>query len=184
MPVLFICKFHKDWIKFNRLCSGQSRIVFLWHSRASNSEVNYRYSSSSEILFCSRLPASSIKIQSKLNRLCSGKRSFRHLKASNCKVNSPIWPEFKLVRDFIQIICKSHKDPNKTKTTTARTKSNLMFVDTHRQVISELLVRSNRNSNFSEILWLSWLPVSLRNIQSKLRSLSAGQYFLHYKSMG
>ena len=35
----------------------------------------------------------------------------------NSKVNSPIWPEFKLIWDFmhIQIICKSHEDPIKTK---------------------------------------------------------------------
>ena len=40
------------------------------------------------------------------------------------------------------------------------------------------------NSNSSEILWLPLLPASMRNIQSKMKSLSIGQHFHHYKYMG
>ena len=39
------------------------------------------------------------------------------------------------------------------------------------------------NSNSSEILRLSWIPVSLMMIRSKMK-LSCPQHLLHYKSMG
>ena len=40
------------------------------------------------------------------------------------------------------------------------------------------------NSNSSEILWLPLLPASMWNIRSKVKSLSIGQHFHHYKYMG
>ena len=42
---------------------------------------------------------------------------FLHARANYSKFNSPMLPEFELIRDFMhdQIICKSHKDPIKTK---------------------------------------------------------------------
>ena len=46
------------------------------------------------------------------------------------------------------------------------------------------IVWSGRNSNSSEILWLPLLPASMRNIRSKIKSLSIGQHFHHYKYMG
>ena len=47
------------------------------------------------------------------------------------------------------------------------------------------IVRSSRNSNLSEVLWLSGLPASLKMVRSKVKVLSAGQHFLHLnKSMG
>ena len=44
---------------------------------------------------------------------------FWHARANNFKVNNVILPEFELVRNFIpvQVICKFHKDPIKTKQT-------------------------------------------------------------------
>ena len=49
---------------------------------------------------------------------------------------------------------------------------------------SKWKVRCDRNWNSSEILWLSWLPASLKKIQSKVNTLSSGQHFLHFMSMG
>ena len=46
------------------------------------------------------------------------------------------------------------------------------------------IIRPGPNSNWSEILCLSWIPASLKKLQSKLKSLWAGQHFPHYKSMG
>ena len=39
----------------------------------------------------------------------------------------------------------------------------------------------DRNSKFSEIFWLSWLPASLIMTRSKLKALLCPQHFLHYK---
>ena len=66
------------------------------------------------------------------------------LMAINSEVNSPIWPDFELVWDFmpVQVICKLHyhnnyfKDSVKTKQAVLRTRSNLNIVcfDAQRQV--------------------------------------------------
>ena len=41
LPILFICKFHKDWIKITWvMLRTKSNVDFFWHSRASNSKVN------------------------------------------------------------------------------------------------------------------------------------------------
>ena len=45
-------------------------------------------------------------------------------------------------------------------------------------------IRSSPNSNWSEILCLSWIPASLKKLQSKLKALWARQHFPHYKFMG
>ena len=44
-------------------------------------------------------------------------RLFWHSRASNSKVNSVIWPEFELIRDFILAVlvtCKFDEDPIKS----------------------------------------------------------------------
>ena len=43
------------------------------------------------------------------------------------------------------------------------------------------LLRSGQNSNSFEILGLSWLPVSLMKIRSKMETLPCPKHFLHYK---
>ena len=52
------------------------------------------------------------------------------------------------------------------------------------QVTAKWIVWSGRNSNSYEILWLPLLPAIMRNIRSKMKSLSIGQHFHHYKYMG
>ena len=101
-------------------------------------------------------------------------------------MNIPIWPDFQLIWDFtsVQIICQFHKDPIKTKQAMLRIKSNMMLFGTQVQVIPKWRVRSGQTLNLSMVLWLAWFPASLKMIGSKVKSLSSGQYFFHYKSMG
>ena len=51
-------------------------------------------------------------------------------------------------------------------------------------VTLQKIIRPGPNSNWSESLCLSWIPASLKKLQSKLKVLWAGQHFPHYKSMG
>ena len=46
---------------------------------------------------------------------------------------------------------------------------------THGQVTPKRIVQSGANLNLSQILYLSWLPVSLRKIQSEQKGQSIGQ---------
>ena len=46
------------------------------------------------------------------------------------------------------------------------------------------MVRSGRNSNSSDFLCMSWLPVSTIIMESKATEKSWKHHFLHYKSMG
>ena len=58
-----------------------------------------------------------------------------------------------------------------------------MFFGTQGQVTPKRRVWSGRNSNSPQIVWLSWLPASLKMIWSNVKVLSSGQNFLHNKSM-
>ena len=166
---------------------------------------------------------------------------FPALKARNSKVNGLIWPEFELVRDFmpVQIMCKSHKDPIKTKTDYAPDKVkygvfphsrannserkcpiwpefklvqdfmpvlvtrkfdkdliknecasletpfshyNYMgnFFDAQGHLTPKGVVRPGQNSNSFEILCLSSLCASLMKIWSKLKAWTWSHCFPHY----
>ena len=83
----------------------------------------------------------------------------------------------------VQIICKSHKDLIKTKKAMLQKRSNMAFLGTQRQITPKPIIRSGWNLNSFEILLLSWLPASLKMIQSKVKPLSSS-HFLHYKPMG
>ena len=48
--------------------------------------------------------------------------------------------------------------------------------DAQGQLTSQSLVESGPNSNLSERLWLSLLPVSIKKIQSKLKVLACLQH--------
>ena len=60
----------------------------------------------------------------------------------------------------------------------------MVFFGTQERATPKSIVQCGRKSNLSEILWLSWLPASLKTVHSKVKALSSGQHFLHYKSMG
>ena len=59
-----------------------------------------------------------------------------------------------------------------------------IFSSAQGQVTLKSMDKRGRNWNSSEILCLSWLPVSLMMIRSQLKALSCPQLFIHYKSMG
>ena len=63
-------------------------------------------------------------------------------------------------------------------------KSMGIFQDAQVQLTPQSLVESGPNSNLSEILWLSSLPVSMKKIQSKMKALACSQHFPHYNPMG
>ena len=58
------------------------------------------------------------------------------------------------------------------------------FSDAQGQITPQSLVRSGRISNSSEMLWMCWLPASIKKIRSKMKELECSQDFSHYKSMG
>ena len=64
-----------------------------------------QFSNSSEILSMPTLSASFRKIRSNLNGYCwwQSHRFFQLLWGRNSEINYPIWPVFKLVRDFIHV---------------------------------------------------------------------------------
>ena len=63
-------------------------------------------------------------------------------------------------------------------------KSMGIFQDAQGQLTPQSLVESGSNSNLSEILWLSLLPVSMKKIRSKIKALVCSQHFPHYNPMG
>ena len=63
-------------------------------------------------------------------------------------------------------------------------KSMGIFQDAQGQLTPQSLVESGPNSNLSEILWLSSLPVSMMKILSKMKALVCSQHFPHYNHMG
>ena len=52
------------------------------------------------------------------------------------------------------------------------------------RVTPNQIVQPHPNFNFAEILCLSWLSASLMKSRSKMKTLSMGQHFPHFKSMG
>ena len=63
-------------------------------------------------------------------------------------------------------------------------KSMGIFQDAQGQLTTQSLLEYGPNSNLSEILWLSSLPVSMKKIRSKMKALACSQHFPHYNSMG
>ena len=59
-----------------------------------------------------------------------------------------------------------------------------IFPDTQGQLTLQSEVKPSRNSNSSEMLWLSLLPARMKKIQSKMKLLEWPQHFPHYISMG
>ena len=58
------------------------------------------------------------------------------------------------------------------------------FIHPQRHVTPKLLIRSGRNSNLSEILCQSSLPVSLMEIEFRVTEKRWIHHIPHYKSMG
>ena len=55
--------------------------------------------------------------------------------------------------------------------------------DTQRQLTPKSVMKSCRNSNSSELLWLFLLSTRIKKIHPKMKELEWSQHFSHYKSM-
>ena len=128
MDVLVTCKYEEDLIKnegarvdttlYSNFSDAQGQITLVLVS------VSGRNLNSSKLTCMSSLPAKMRMIDSKMKELeCS--QDFSHYKsmgifsrrsrAANSAVLGPIWPNFKLVRDVINVLvtCKYEEDPIK-----------------------------------------------------------------------
>ena len=56
--------------------------------------------------------------------------------------------------------------------------------DTQRQLTPKSVMKSCRNSNSSELLWLFLLSARIKKLHPKMKELEWSQHFSHYKSMG
>ena len=169
MPVLITRKFDKDpikgdWEKLETSFSftAEGHLTPKWLVRSG------RNSNPSKILCLSFLPVRLMKIEF----IVTGEKwrhHFLHYKsmgkfqcsrANNSKVNYPIRPKFKFIRAFMPVLItrKFDKDPIKGDWEKLET-SFFSLLKGH--VTPKWLVRYDRNSNLSEILCLSLLPVSL-----------------------
>ena len=127
MDVLITCKYEEDPIKnegarvdttlYSNFSDPQGQITLMLVS------VSGRNLNSSKLSCMSSLPAKMRMIDSKMKELeCS--QDFSHYKygdfsrrsrAANSAVLGPIWPNFKLVRDVMNVLvtCKYEEDPIK-----------------------------------------------------------------------
>ena len=80
--------------------------------------------------------------------------------------------------------CKNEEDPIKNEGARVVTTLFINFSDAQGQLTPKSVMESCRNSNSSELLFLSLLYARMRKIHSKLKALEWSQHFSHYKSMG
>ena len=101
-------------------------------------------------------------------------------------VLGPIWPNFELVRDVMDVLitCKYEEDPIQNEVPRVLTTLYINFSDVQGQITLVLVVVSGRNFNSSKLSCMSSLPARMRLIKSKMKELECSQDFSHYKSMG
>ena len=110
----------------------------------------------------------------------------RHPRAANSAVLGPIWPNFELIRDVMDVLvtCKYEEDPIKNRGARVFTTLYVNFSDAQGQITLESVVVSGRNLNTSKLSCMSSLPARMRMIKSKMKELECSQDYSHYKSMG
>ena len=110
----------------------------------------------------------------------------RRSRAANSAVLGPIWPNFELVRDVMDVLvtCKYEEDPIKNEGARVVTTLYINFSDAQGQITLVLVSVSGRNLNSSKLSCMSSLPARMRMIDSKMKELECSQDFSHYKSMG
>ena len=125
----------------------------------------------------SSIPARMKKIQLKMKALeCS--QDFSHYKsgdfsrrsrAANSAVLGPIWPNFELVRDVMDVLvtCKYEEDPIKNEGARGLTTLYSNFSDAQGQITLVLVVVSGRNLNSSKLSCMSLLPAKNENDRFK-----------------
>ena len=92
----------------------------------------------------------------------------RGSRAANSAVLGPIWPNFELVRDVIDVLvtCKYKEDPIKNEGARVDTTLYSNFSDTQGQITLVLVSVSGRNLNLSKLSCMSSLPARIRTIDS------------------
>ena len=142
------------------------------------------------------IPARMKKIQLKMKALeCS--QDFSHYKSMGIfpyaqgqltpqSLVGPIWQNFELVRDVMDVLltCKYVDDPIKNEGARVVTTLYSNFSDAQGQITLVLVSVSGRNLNSSKLSCMSSLPARMRMIDSKMKELGCSQDFSHYKSMG
>ena len=100
--------------------------------------------------------------------------------------SDPIWPNFELDRDVMDVLvtCKYEEDPIKNEGARVVTTLYSNFSDAQGQVTLVLVSVFGRNLNSSKLSCMSSLPARMRMIDSKMKELECSQDFSHYKSMG
>ena len=105
--------------------------------------------------------------------------------SSYSAVLGPIWPNFELVLDVMDVLVnyQYEEDPIKNRGVRVFTTLYINFSDAQGQITLELVVVSGRNLFSSKLLCMSSLPARMRMIDSKMKELECSQDFSHYKSM-
>ena len=118
------------------------------------------------------IPARMKKIQLKMKALeCSQDFSHyvdfsRRSRAANSAVLGPIWPNFKLIRDVMDVLvtCKYEEDPIKNEGARVITTLYSNFSDAQGQITLVLVSVSGQNLNSSKLSCMSSLPARMRMI--------------------
>ena len=82
------------------------------------------------------------------------------------------------------VACKNEEDPIKNEGARVVTTLFINFSDVQGQLTPKSVMKSCRNSNSSELLWLALLSARMKKIHPKMKVLEWSQHFSHYKSMG
>ena len=199
MVVLLTCKNEEDpikkrgarvfttlYIKFSDV-QRQITLVFV--------VLSGRNLNSSKLSCMSSLPARMRLIKSKMKELeCSQDVSHyksigifsRRSRASNSAVLGPIWPNFKLVLDVMDLLVTYHyeEDPIKNRGARVFTTLYINFSDAQGQITLELLVVSGRNLFSSKLSCMFSLLARMRMIDSKMKELECHKISLIIKLWG
>ena len=110
----------------------------------------------------------------------------RRSRAANVAVLGPIWPNFELFRDVMDVLvtCQYEEYPIKNRGARVFTTLFTNFSDAQGQITLELAVVSGRNLNSFKPLCMSSLPARMGMFDSKMKELECSQDLSHYKSMG
>ena len=106
----------------------------------------------------------------------------RRSRAANSAVLGPIWPNFELVRDVMDVLvtctCKYEEDPIENEGARVLTTLHSNFSDGQGQITLVLVVVSGRNLNSSKLSCMSSLPARMRMIDSKIKGARVFTRFL------
>ena len=154
-----------------------------------------RISNLSEMLWMSLLPASMKKIRSKIEGArvdttlysnfsdAQGQITLVLVSESGLNFNSSKLSCMSLLPARMRMIDSKMKELEWSQDF-SNYKSMGIFQIAQGQLTPQSLVRSNRISNSSEILWMFSLPASMKKIRSKMKALEWTQHFPHYNPMG